>query len=133
VDEEGQVPIQVVWDNIDKTVIRFEFEGSWTWDDLYQASDEATAMLDTVPHMVDFVLDVRNANQIPRDFMNHAGNIANGQNPKRGLLVVVGANRLLRTLGGTLRRLFPQATKDVKIVGTLEEAYEVISKQHELR
>jgi len=127
------VSIRVAWDNIDKTVIRFEFEDSWTWDDLYAASDEATTMLDTVHNMVDFILNVRNANQIPRDFMNHAGDIASGENPKRGLLIVVGANRLLRTIGGTLRRLFPQATKDVEIVGTLEEAYEVISKQRELR
>jgi hypothetical protein len=125
--------IRPSWENAAKTVITFEFEGRWTWDDLYHASDLATTMLHEVDHTVDFILDVRHASQMPSDFMSHAGHIAGGTNPKRGLLIVVGANFILRTLGNTLRKFFSDAMKDVVIVGTLEEAHVVIASQREAR
>jgi hypothetical protein len=123
------MPIRVAWDKADKTIVRLVFNGDWTWADLDRASDEAAALIDTVDHKVAVLLDVRRARQIPGDFMNHAGRIADGHNPKRGILVVVGASMLMQTVGGALFKLFPEATKDVMMAGTMDEAYAVIERQ----
>ena len=119
--------IAVTWDNPQRTVICFDFRDHWDWDDLYAASDQATAMLDTVNHTVHFIMDLRQANKIPGDLMAHAERIAGGHHPRRGKMIVVGANRLLRTVGGGLRKLFPDATRNVVFARDLEEAYEIIA------
>jgi hypothetical protein len=119
--------IKVTWDNADRTIISFDFEGRWDWDELYIASDQATAMLDSTDHTVDFIMDIRETQQIPKDFMSHAERIASGSHPRRGIMVVVGANGLVRTLGGGLRRLFPDATRNLVFAADLEEAYEIIA------
>ncbi len=119
--------IKVTWDNAERTIIYFDFEGRWDWDELYTASEQATRMLDSVDHVVDFIMDIREAQQIPKDFMSHAEHIASGSHPRRGIMVVVGANGLLRTLGSGLRRLFPDATRNLAFAADLEEAYEIIA------
>jgi hypothetical protein len=125
--------IKVTWDNAERTIICFDFEGRWDWDELYAASDQATEMLDSVDHMVDFIMDIRETQKIPKDFMSHAERIASGSHPRRGMMVVVGANRLLRTVGSGLRRLFPDATRNLVFAADLEEAEEIIADQQMLR
>jgi hypothetical protein len=119
--------IKVAWDNPEQTIISFDFEGRWDWDELYAASDQATRMLDSTDHMVDFIMDIRETQQIPKDFMSHAERVASGSHPRRGVMIVVGANGLLRTLGGGLRKLFPDATRNLAFAADLEEAYAIIA------
>jgi len=125
--------INVTWDDAERKIIYFNFDGPWQWDELYAASDQATAMLDSVGHMVDFIMDIREASQNPKDLMSHAERIASGSHPRRGIMVVVGANKLLRTVGSGLRKLFPVATRSVVFASDLEEAYEVITDRQMLR
>jgi|FLYN01.1.fsa_nt_gi hypothetical protein len=118
--------IRVTWGNAERTFINFNFEGDWTWDELERATDQATGMLDSIDYTVDFIMDIRHANQVPKDLMSHAERIASGHHPRRGIMVVVGANRLLRTVGRGLRKLFPEATRNVLFAADLEEAHELI-------
>jgi hypothetical protein len=120
--------IKVAWDNADRTIISFDFDNRWDWDELYAASDQATEMLDSVDHMVDFIMDIRET-VIPKDFMSHAERLASGSHPRRGVMVVVGVNGLLRTVGSGLRRLFPDATRNLVFAADVEEAYEVIEEK----
>jgi hypothetical protein len=115
--------VRVSWDNPDRDIIRFEFDGEWNWDELHAASDQATDMLDTSVKTVDFIMDIRSTNKIPGDVMSHAERLASGSHARRGLMVVVGANKLLRTLSGGLRKLFPVATQNVILAADMEEAY----------
>ena len=119
--------INVSWDDAERKIIYFHFAGQWEWDELYTASDQATAMLDSADHTVDFIMDIREASQNPKDLMSHAERIASGSHPRRGIMVVVGANKLLRTVGSGLRKLFPVATRSVVFANDLEEAYEIIA------
>ena len=123
------MPITVKWDNPQHTIIQFDFDGEWTWDELEAATDQATGLLDSADRMVDFVMDLRGAKQVPGDLMSHAERIAGGHHPRRGAMVVVGANGLLRTLSGGLRKLFPEATRNVLFAADLEEAYEIIASR----
>jgi hypothetical protein len=125
--------IMVTWDKADRTIISFDFAGRWGWDELYAASDQATGMLDSVDHTVDFIMDIRETQQIPKDFMSHAERLASGSHPHRGIMVVVGANGLLRTLGGGLRKLFPDATRNLVFAADVEEAYEIIEEKQTSR
>jgi hypothetical protein len=120
--------IKVVWDNTERNIINFDFQGRWDWDELYAASDQATEMLDSVDYMVDFIMDIRET-VIPKDFMAHAERLASGSHPHRGIMVVVGANGLLRTLGGGLRKLFPDATRNLVFAADVEEAYDIIEEK----
>jgi len=121
--------IRVMWDNSERTIIRYEFETRWSWGDLYAASDEGTALLDSVGHRVDFIADLRGTSHLPGDFMQHAGRIAGGTHPRRGIVVVVGASPVLRGLSNTVGFLFRKATKDLRFADTLEEARTLIAAE----
>ncbi|MEL7236056.1 MAG: hypothetical protein AAGK74_16240, partial [Chloroflexota bacterium] len=58
--------IRVVWDDDEKTVVRHIYEGTWTWRDFREAVHKAWAMMHTVDHTVDAILDLRNGDVIPK-------------------------------------------------------------------
>jgi hypothetical protein len=47
------MPITVNWDNDAKTVIRYDFEGHWNWDEFRAAANEAFVFTRSVQHRVD--------------------------------------------------------------------------------
>jgi hypothetical protein len=53
------MPVRVEWDNPDKTVIRYEMQGDWNWNEFRPAYNQAKAMLAEVPREVNFILDLR--------------------------------------------------------------------------
>lgn len=121
--------IKIMWDNDERTIMRYEFEARWSWADLYAASDEGTARLDSVDHRVDVIADLRGTSHLPGDFMQHAGRIAGGTHPHRGIVVVVGASPVLRGLSNTVGFLYRKATKDLRFADSLEEARTLIAKE----
>ena len=42
--------VQVAWDNHEKTIVRYVFEGKWTWDEFYPAYNKAIEMENSVTH-----------------------------------------------------------------------------------
>lgn len=123
--------IKVEWGNAEHAIIRYEFEPRWSWGDLYAASDEGTAWLDSVAHRVDFIADLRATRHLPADFMQHAGRIAGGTHPRRGIVVVVGASPVLRGLSNTLGFVYRKATQDLRFADSLEEARTVIAAERQ--
>lgn len=121
--------IKVLWDNPEHTIVRYEFGPKWTWRDLNDASDAGTAWLDSVDHRVDFIADLSQTDHLPGDFMSHAGRIAGGSHPRRGIVVVVAASPFLRGLSNTLGRLYRKATRDLRFADTLDEAREIIASE----
>ncbi len=90
--------ILIDWHNNEQNAIHLRFERGWTWDHLQQAIRQADTMIESVPHTVHLIIDLRNGGGVPGDFMSVAGDIfAQGEaRANEGQRVVVGAGMLLR-------------------------------------
>ena len=59
------MPVRVYWEDDSHTLVRYEFEGNWTWDELYPAYYQAIEMEKSVTHRVDVIMDMRQAGKDP--------------------------------------------------------------------
>ena len=119
--------IQVVWDNDEKTIIRYTYQGQWTWDELAAVLEEAYALLDTVDHPVDFIIDLRQSVLLPKDALRHGERVAQAVHPNEGRSVVVGANMLVSRLADVFYKIYRRTSKQFRFVATLDEAYALLS------
>jgi hypothetical protein len=124
------MPVIVTWDNDDKTIIRYDLEGHWMWDEAAAAFDQAALMLKEVPHIVHFIvnpLDPISKSYLPPNMLANIMRIHGKAAPNAGstLLVLSSStvNMLLRLMG----TLNPRIAARYSTVASLEEARQKLS------
>ncbi len=124
------MPINLEWDNPDKTVLRMDVIGRWTWDEMYQASHEGYKMLDAVPHRVCSLIDFSASQGIPSNAITHARNMMGKQHPRTGLTVMVGVSPLFLSLWRVFVRVYALFSReqDFTFAGSLEEARAILAE-----
>jgi hypothetical protein len=116
------MPVTSEWYNDEKTILMIKYDGVWTLDDYYQNFKVATDMMETVEHNVVTILDFSSSGQIPVQFLT-VGNHSERARAKNNIQIIIfGVNRYMEVLAGMFQRIFPNATRDMKIAGSLEEA-----------
>jgi hypothetical protein len=122
--------INAIWDNTEKTIIRYDYEGTWTWDDLHKALEESHTMMRTVSHPVDVIIDVSSSRLIPSGALGRSKNITDNKPDNHGKTMVVGANSFIQGLSDLFRKIYRKELT-VTYVATLEEARRQLATQRE--
>lgn len=65
--------IMVEWDNESQTAIRMSYENTWNWRDHFLALDAVNALMGTVLHPVDLILDLQRSMPLPESTTWHIG------------------------------------------------------------
>jgi hypothetical protein len=123
--------ISVTWDDEEHSVIRFDYQGAWTWNELYDAVRESHLLLDTVNHTVDSIIDLEHSSLLPEHALSRAQNVVKMAHPNQGMTIVVGANTLVRTLLDIYKRIYIKNTPPVLMARSLPEAREAIQRQRQ--
>jgi hypothetical protein len=84
--------VQANWYNNEKTIVQYDFEGKWTWDEFYPEYEKALKMEKEQAHRVDVVLDFRKSLGIPSNALTHLKNITDHQPENIGLSIFVTTN-----------------------------------------
>ena len=117
------------WDNKKKTIVLLEFESEWTWQDLEGAVQRADALIGSVEHYVDLIIDLEGA-AIPKDVFTAAKTLLDSgeARPNEGARVVVGANGAIRTIYQTIQKTFNSAVqgREVLFAANLSDARAII-------
>ncbi|MBI1259133.1 MAG: hypothetical protein GC204_16815 [Chloroflexi bacterium] len=92
------MPTQIDWENQEHTIIRMEFIGRWTWQEAYEGSKTGFAMVDSVDHVVNVIIDMRQSTALPLLSLTHARNMIARRHTRTGLTVFIGANTLFLSL-----------------------------------
>lgn len=111
------------WDNDDKTVLRVTYHPGWSWNDLEENMTVEQDMLDSVPHRVDVIIDVRGT-RLPPGAIRRLPKIAQSPpytHPNSGAVLMVGSPVFLKEVIGVYKRVYGQAAK-LTMVQTLDEA-----------
>jgi hypothetical protein len=116
--------IRVEWDDPDQTALRYIYEGSWNWDEFQQAKKQARLLMDSVDHKVDVIIDVVQTGVLPNNILSRANSIPRERHPNEGIIIIVGANPLIRFLYDVARRIYAEVIdyRDYQMVASLEEA-----------
>jgi len=121
--------ITVSWDDIFKTIIRCEFDTTWTWDDVFATNRDIIEMLNSVDHPV-CVINVMRGQAFPKSgtlihtkhlFVHIHPNYANH-------VVFVGRTALIKTFEQIIRKAYAQSMSNIKsaYADSLDEARRLI-------
>jgi hypothetical protein len=124
------MPSHVFWDNDEKTVIRNEAEGRWTWEEYHEGVDRIVTMMHSIPYRVDLItVSMPNAVMPKGSVVPHFQRALRLLPANTGLLIVVNKDPISRGLAKFFTSL-PGSSKQRKSIfaAHLEEARALIAK-----
>ena len=115
--------VQASWDNEDQTIIRTNFVGAWTWGEAHEAADTMNAMMASVDHTVNLIVDVTHSSRVPQFALKEIRAMLLKRSPNADLTVIVGANSVAASLWTTIAQTYGWLFHNsYTFVDTLEEA-----------
>lgn len=126
--------ISVEWYQNRKDVIRFIYDGLWTWDELWVAVEEGNKMMDTMnPKTVHIIIDMTKSSMMPQRPWDMGQKLNSMSRDNEGVRVVVGANTFVRMAQETMLKVYELGgqstqTRKSRMVANLQEAEKVIAE-----
>lgn len=124
------MPVSVQWDDEAKTILRYTYQGQWTWQELYTAANEGNAMIEDLDYNVSCIIDLSSSRILPQNALVHGKNL-NTRTPRNvEMNVVVGANALVRSVVDAFMRVYSSLMKITKVrfAANLDEARAIIAR-----
>jgi hypothetical protein len=118
--------VAVSWDDAERTIIRYDFEPSWSVSEFAQAMDAAIAMAALQGRQTDVIIN-RPGSEIPDGTLPYAQRVML-KLPPDSVVVVVEDNVFTRLLISALRDDEDHQAGQVHLAADLREAHEVISQ-----
>lgn len=118
--------ITLDWDNEEKTILRYTFQGNWNWDDYLQWLSVGRNMMKSVKHEVCIINDMRLMKQLPANFVNTASGIIISRPSNTGLVVFLTTNTFFQVTYRILGRILEEIPTQYILASTEEEAYKKI-------
>ncbi len=129
--------IELYWDNDDQSVLLCEFEGQWTWDEMFATLNTVRKITAKAEHEIAAIIDLRHGVHLPGGTLFTADNLDKAKQIVRmgdegtGPLYIVGANAAVRTIYATLAPMNRRATANIHFVDSLRRARALLSKHYE--
>ncbi|RMG82404.1 MAG: hypothetical protein D6712_14690 [Chloroflexi bacterium] len=112
---------QVSWEDDEHTIMRVVYTEPWRTQDIYDALEEITRMLDSVPHKVAIIVDVRSIKSIPRGVLKALYRVVSTDRPNEEMYYIVGANSVVRAIYNAAKTIYPAIGKLVTFASSIEE------------
>lgn len=120
------MPINVEWDNEERTIIRYHVGDPWQLPEYSRALFHTWAMIESVEHSVHVVVDFTHAISFPKNLLSNASSTNNQIHPRQALVIGVKVSPYLQMIVRVAARAFPRLGRNVFFVPTLQEAYIMI-------
>jgi hypothetical protein len=101
--------ISVEWDNSEKTIVRFDYSGKWTWDEFYTYVKQANELMDTVDYRCVSIVDMSKSRYLPPGAAVHIRNIIRQSmsHNNSGITVFINADTIVKMFIDALRLNYP--------------------------
>ena len=125
------MPIHIKWDNDEKTILRYDFEGRWTWDEYFSVMKQLTAMMASVEYRVDAIANMKpGIMPTSGSAMSSARTALRKLPPNCGVVVVV-TNSFISAMLSVFKQFDREIGKMLRGTTSLEEAYQVIQQERD--
>lgn len=124
--------IELYWDDDAETVMLMEVNGSWTWDELFSVLHTAKTISQQRQRVLGAIVDVRGGLQLPggsvfnREGLAQFIRITQLGGGKKGPMVFVGMNGMMRSIFEAATKIDKQAAQDTFFASSLDEARRLI-------
>jgi hypothetical protein len=120
--------IQVLWDNDEKTIIRWDFKGAWTWEDWYTSVNHALELRATVIEhpIVPAIFNLKSSGTVPMGALPHARS-AMEMMDQRDYVILANTSGFVRSLTEIFRVLNAVFAEKVYLARTVEDARALIA------
>lgn len=116
--------IEIVWENEEKSIVRWVFSGDFTWEDYEEGSEKLESMIVDVNHNFATIFDLSQMTALPRYAVSQYPKLIRDVPAKQEYLIIVSLNRLVRSLGRIFTRVYRM---NIHFVPTLEDALALIA------
>lgn len=100
------MPINVYWDTVDKTVLYVKLALPWDWNDFHKAVEEAMIMLNGAIDTRVFLVDVRDAGDLPpAGFLIHSRRALQELPPLA--MIFIANTDVMRTIFSPITHVLP--------------------------
>lgn len=122
--------VDVEWDNPEQTIIRYNFNKGWTWDDYYNATKMGDAMIDSTTHqlLIGAILYIPDPG-LPPNVLRGTQSGMKSRHPRAQIVVVVTRNRFVRALYDVVVMAYRSLKDEFLRVDTLEEARTLLNEK----
>ena len=116
--------VRVSWDDTLEHVIRYDFEGGWTWDEFQTAYAGAQRLLESVDARVDVIVNLLPSTALQRGILEVVKRVADDAPPNHGVTVYVGQRDILQAFARAFERIYPVSARRVRLdfCASLDEA-----------
>ena len=121
--------ITVVWDDDAKSIIRWDFEGYWTWEDFQAGVEQSLEMAQSVTHRIDVIPDATGTEHLSPGALPQFRHVFEVSPPHLRLMVITGANPFAQAIVNVFIRL--NRISNWRIAKTLDEARAIIAQDRE--
>lgn len=98
--------VQVYWENSQHTAVVLKFTAPWSWADYEVVGAELEAMVNSVSHTVDVLINITDAGAIPADGMFRMRELYTQTLPNLGEYVFIGAPEGFKSLMNVADRYY---------------------------
>ena len=123
------MPVNAVWDDEAKTIVRLDYIGKWTWDDVYVATEAMNEMMKSVSHPVSIIHNMFDSAGIPSGAITQARKFTEGLPENWGLSVVIGSGLFAESLVNVFGKLYRKLGEHYRTASNLEQARKLIAHE----
>ena len=120
--------ITVTWDNPINTVLRWEFNGWWSWYDFSVIQKQSNEMMASVKHTVHAIADMSNTRFIPPNALIEFGRAVKDVPANNGIIVLVNCSFLLETMVQTYMRMNQNSKVFIMTARSMKDARDLLSQ-----
>ena len=117
------MPVEVIWDDAERTVIRYVVGEHWSWNEINAAIEDARTLMAEVDAPVSAIVDLTRSRTVP-SFSRWRGEGLSACSPPNLKLVVMVGNESLASLYDIFARFLPDKARYAR---TLDEARALIA------
>lgn len=122
------MPIDIEWYNEAKTIILQTFDGEFSVEELSKVAVESAAMVTSVSHTVDQIVDFRKVNFRNANLIGAMRTVDRKTPDNQGCVVLVGVNPYLARMLGMAQRIAPRSSRNLQVAKDIEEAVNLITR-----
>lgn len=123
------MPITITWDNAEQTVLRWDYQGEWTWQELLDANEISYAMVAAQPHIVDIIVDMTHSPTLPSNtislYRSLRHQIRTAENA--GTTILIGCSPYVKAIIYTLSRIPRLYIHQFSVADSLAEARAILA------
>ena len=121
--------IHVLWDDAEQSIIRWDFDSEWDWNDFWNAFAESIRMGEGYTRRVDVIPNVTNTKRLPIGALGAFKSVDSKLPDFTKLVVIAGPDSITRTIIKTFAQI--NRIDSWRTAITVDEARAIIMKDRQ--